>query len=166
MGSRSRRFRGSRTHGRGRKAGRGAGLHGGRGLAGLHKHRFMHMLKYYPGHFGRRGFKRPLGLRKEKRCINLMELEESLPKLLENGIATKVKDQIHIDLLKIGVDKLLAKGKIRTKMRVKVKEASQKAKAKIESIGGQVLSSSTSEKDVDESNTEDKRSGGMNAGGT
>ena len=42
----------NRTHGRGKKSGRGAGIHGGRGNAGLHKHKFMHMLKYDPDHFG------------------------------------------------------------------------------------------------------------------
>jgi len=149
--SRTKKFRGSRTHGRGKKSGRGAGIHGGRGKAGFHKHKYMHMLKYYPDHFGRRGFKRPPGSKKEKVCINLMELEESLPKLLKDGIATKTKDLVHVDLVKIGVDKLLAKGKLGTKLEVVVKEASAKAKAKIESLGGQVIL---------------EKPGGANGGGT
>ncbi len=40
MPSRTRKFRGLRTHGRGIKAGRGAGKQGGRGNAGLHKYKF------------------------------------------------------------------------------------------------------------------------------
>jgi large subunit ribosomal protein L15 len=59
MVSKTRRFRGSRTHGRGHKAGRGKGKRGGFGNAGLHKHKFKWMVKYDPDHFGRHGFKRP-----------------------------------------------------------------------------------------------------------
>jgi len=57
MPSRTKKFRGTRTHGRGKKAGRGAGLHGGTGNAGLHKHKVQYMLKFMPDHFGRHGFK-------------------------------------------------------------------------------------------------------------
>ncbi|HER45545.1 MAG TPA: 50S ribosomal protein L15, partial [Thermoplasmatales archaeon] len=32
------------THGKGKKGGRGAGLRGGKGNAGLHKHKFSYML--------------------------------------------------------------------------------------------------------------------------
>ena len=41
-----------RTHGRGHKAGRGAGKRGGRGNAGMNKHRVMTRIKYMPGHWG------------------------------------------------------------------------------------------------------------------
>ncbi|MCK5559417.1 MAG: uL15 family ribosomal protein [Thermoplasmata archaeon] len=165
MVSRTKKFRGSRTHGRGRKAGRGAGLRGGRGMAGLHKHRFMHMLKYYPDHFGRRGFKRPPGTRGAKRCMNLMELEEALPRLLEGGMANRREGYVHIDLSKIGIDKLLAKGRVTTKLKVEVEETSGKAKAKIEGAGGQVISGA-SEEDAGEKDKEKKESEGLNAGGT
>ena len=47
MPSRTKKMRGSRTHGRGAKAGRGAGLTGGRGMAGLAKTGKMRMLKYF-----------------------------------------------------------------------------------------------------------------------
>src|SRR5438477_64347 len=58
MVSRTRKLRGSRTHGRGKKHGRGAGGRGGTGNAGLHKHKFKSMIKYDPEHFGRHGFTR------------------------------------------------------------------------------------------------------------
>src|SRR6266571_3554388 len=54
MVSRTRKLRGSRTHGRGKKHGRGAGGRGGTGMAGLHKHKFKWMIKYDPEHFGPR----------------------------------------------------------------------------------------------------------------
>jgi len=157
MVARTKKFRGSRTHGRGMKAGRGAGKRG-RGLAGLHKHKFMHMLKYYPDHFGRKGFKRPPKAQKEKNCINLIQLEEVLPKLLEAGIAKKDNDLVHLDLERIGVDKLLAKGKIKTKLKLAVGEASEKAKAKIEASGGQIVLTDESKTDEEKTDKEPKKS--------
>ena len=87
------------THGRGKKGGRGAGLRGGRGNAGLHKHRYMYMLKNMPDHFGKYGFKRPQSILKKDKIINVGQLEEKFP---------GKKD---IDLKKEGFDKLLGGGK-------------------------------------------------------
>ena len=57
MGKKAQKHRGRcRTHGRGHKAGRGAGKRGGRGNAGLNKHRVMTRVKYMPGHWGMHGF--------------------------------------------------------------------------------------------------------------
>jgi large subunit ribosomal protein L15 len=115
------------THGRGKKAGRGAGLRGGRGNAGLLKHRYMHMVKNMPDHFGRHGFKRPQSIVKKNKIINIGQLEEMFP------------DKKDIDLGKEGFDKLLGAGSIKTKMKIKVDNASEKAIAKIEEKGGEVI---------------------------
>ena len=122
----TKKFRGSMTHGRGKKAGRGAGLRGGRGNAGLHKHKYMHMLKYMPDHFGVHGFKRHKSLVKKDRIINVGQLEEKFPGKKE------------IDLTKEGFDKLLGGGKINTAIKIKVKNASDRAVEKIKEIGGEV----------------------------
>ncbi len=122
----TKKFRGSRTHGRGIKAGRGAGLRGGRGNAGLHKHKFMYMLKYMPDHFGVHGFKRPQGMTKEITAINVGQLEEIFP---------GKKD---IDLTKEGIDKLLGGGVIHHPIHVNVKTATEKAIEKIQEKGGKV----------------------------
>ncbi|RLF29334.1 MAG: 50S ribosomal protein L15 [Thermoplasmata archaeon] len=121
------KYRGSRTHGRGKKAGRGAGLKGGRGNAGLHKHKYMYMLKYMPDHFGRYGFKRPVDLIKEEKTINVGLLEERFPNVKE------------IDLEKEGFDKLLGSGIVNKPFVVKVPKASKRAIEKIESKGGKVI---------------------------
>jgi len=115
------------THGRGKKAGRGAGLRGGRGNAGLHKHKFMHMLKYMPDHFGVHGFKRPQSVIKKEKIINIGELEEKFPGKKE------------IDLTKEGIDKLLGTGNISYSIKIKVNSASQKAINKVKEKGGEVL---------------------------
>ena len=115
------------THGRGKKGGRGAGLHGGKGNAGLLKHRYMYMLKYMPNHFGRHGFKRPQSIIKKENTINVGQLEEKFP---------GKKD---INLTKEGYDKLLGGGKLANKMKVKVDAASVKAVEKIKKQGGEII---------------------------
>ncbi|MEE8565790.1 MAG: uL15m family ribosomal protein [Candidatus Thermoplasmatota archaeon] len=128
MRRKTKKFRGSMTHGRGKKAGRGAGLRGGRGNAGLNKHRYMHMVKYMPDHFfGKKGFKRPQSIIKKDKIINVGKLEEIFP---------NTKD---IDLGKEGYDKLLGGGKINNSLKIKVEQASEKAIIKIKEKGGEVI---------------------------
>ena len=115
------------THGRGKKGGRGAGLRGGRGNAGLMKHKHMYMTKYMPDHFGRHGFKRPQSVVKKNKTINVGQLEETFP---------GKKD---IDLGKEGFDKLLGGGNLSSKIKIKVDGASGKAVEKVKDKGGEVI---------------------------
>ena len=140
MPTRTDRFRGKRTHGRGKKAGRGAGKRGGRGNAGLHKHKFITTLKYYPDHFGRHGFKRPLSLGKADITINISDVVEHTDKLLANGIAVQKGDTIEVDLTAMGIDKLLGTGKVTSKYEIKVSKATPKAVEKVETAGGKIIS--------------------------
>jgi len=139
MVSRTKKFRGSRTHGRGKKAGRGAGLHGGRGNAGLHKHKYISVVKYMPDHFGRHGFKRPQSVVYRNRTMNLSELELGLESMKAKGIAEPKDGRLVVDLRRLGVDKLLGSGKITTPVDVIVDGASEKAKQKLEKIGGKLI---------------------------
>ena len=115
------------THGRGKKGGRGAGLRGGKGNAGLLKHRYMHMVKNMPNHFGRHGFKRPSSVLKKDKVINVGQLEEMFP------------GKADIDLGKEGFDKLLGGGNLNKKIKIKVDSASGKAIEKIKEKGGEVI---------------------------
>jgi len=115
------------TCGRGKKAGRGSGLRGGRGNAGLIKHRWMYMKKNMPDHFGRHGFKRPQSVVKRDVTINVGELEERFP------------GKKAINLSEEGFDKLLGGGKIASKIKVTVDSASEKAVEKIKEQGGEVV---------------------------
>ena len=139
MVSRTSRFRGSRTHGRGKKAGRGAGLRGGRGNAGMHKHKWISTVKYYPMHFGRHGFKRPQSVVTAKVTMNLQEVEQSLPILSKDGFAEQKDGKWSVDLSKMGVDKLLGSGRFNTPMTVKVAEASAGAEEKLKKAGGALV---------------------------
>ena len=114
------------THGKGKKAGRGAGLRGGRGNAGLLKHRYMYMVKNMPDHFGKHGFKHHHGASQDVKIINVGQLEERFP---------GKKD---INLTQEGFHKLLGAGKINTSLKIKVKAASQRAIDKIADKGGEV----------------------------
>jgi len=99
MVSRTNKFRGSRYHGRGKKAGRGAGKRGGRGNAGLNKHKVMTRLKYMPGHWGMHGFNRHPSLRTVNSSINV-------------GVVSEIATEDKIDLTELGYDKLLGSGQI------------------------------------------------------
>ena len=128
----TKKFRGSRTHGRGKKAGRGAGLRGGRGNAGLLKHKYLHLIKYMPNHIGRRGFKRPPSVIREEKIINVGQLEELFPD----------RDTINLD--EEGYDKLLGGGTVRKAFNITVKKASEKAIEKIKAANGEVTLLSSS----------------------
>jgi len=129
--SRTRKFRGSRTHGRGIKAGRGAGKQGGRGNAGLHKYKFKSMLIYAPDHFGRHGFKRPPEIVAMPTSVNVGQLDALLP-LLEG--ARRVRhdgDRVIADLAAVGIDRLLGGGGTSRPWSVFVAHASKHARTKV-----------------------------------
>ncbi len=135
---RTNRFRGSRTHGRGKKAGRGAGKRGGRGNSGLHKHKYISVVKLDPDHFGRHGFKRPVA-KSELTTINLNMLESHLDDLIREGHAKQAKDKVEVDLTSAGYDKLLGSGSPIRNLTIKVQKATSRAIAKVEEAGGKVI---------------------------
>ena len=138
MPSRTKKFRGLRTHGRGKKSGRGAGIIGGHGQAGLGKTKKIYMLKYDRNHFGHHGFTRPPSQVEHKNTINVSELSEQVDRFVELGFGSKDGDAYSIDLTAAGIDKLLGSGSIAFKVNVSVYEASAKAVEKIEAAGGSV----------------------------
>lgn len=137
---RNSKFRGKKTHGHGTKARRGAGKRGGRGMAGGHKHRLFHILKYYgKDYFGRHGFKRPQSVVKANITLNLSDIRENLPVFLEGGSAKRKGDIYDLDLNALGVNKLLGGGSLGDlKVHVFAQSASQKAIEKVEASGGSV----------------------------
>ncbi len=139
MPSRTKKFRGYRTHGRGKKSGRGAGIIGGHGQAGLSKTGKIGMLKYDRDHFGRHGFKRPQCMVEANRTINVGELCEQADRFVSLGFASKDGDVYTINLSEAGIDKLLGNGNVCRAMKVTVAEISEKARSKIVEAGGSVV---------------------------
>lgn len=128
---------GSRTHGWGSsKKHRGAGSRGGRGMAGTGKRADSKKPSVWMNtrYFGKYGFTHVNV--DPQREITLSALKELLPELLEAGIASKDKDTYVLDLSKVGYDKVLAKGKLEIKLRLKARYASKGAVKKIEAAGG------------------------------
>ena len=138
MVSRTRKLRGSRTHGRGKKHGRGAGGRGGTGNAGLHKHKFKWMIKYDPEHFGRHGFIRHAQIHATT-AIDLEDLGRRLAEFEAAGHAVKDSSRINVDLTAAGIDKLLGSGRVAVAMRITVAKASEAALAKVANAGGEVV---------------------------
>ncbi len=131
MPSRTKKFRGLRNHGRGMKAGRGAGKQGGRGNAGLHKYKFKSMLIYAPDHFGRHGFSRPRQVVERPTAVNVGELDALVPFLEAAGALTREGDTFVADLTKSGVDRLLGGGSTGRPWKVVVGYASRHAREKV-----------------------------------
>lgn len=133
------RFRGRRTYHGSHKKWRGGGSRGGRGKAGMHKHKWSYTVKYEPEHFGKRGFTRPSEVAREIKAINLKDLERMLEKLLEEKLAEKEDDKIKINLQKIGYDKLLGSGKLTKPLIIEAKYFSKSAIKKLEKVGGRAV---------------------------
>ena len=118
---------------------RGGGSRGGRGMAGLHKHKRMTAIKYIPNHFGKKGFKRPVKVMKEIKTINLKDLDSRVEELLKEKKITKDKEGIKINLTDLGYDKLLGGGKVKNRLIVEAKYFSKNAVKKLESVKGKAI---------------------------
>jgi large subunit ribosomal protein L15 len=138
MPSRTKKFRGYRTHGRGKKSGRGAGIIGGHGMAGYGKTGKIGMLKEDRNYFGRHGFKRPQCTVEANRTINVGELSEKIETFVAMGFATKEGSAYKLNLTEAGIDKLLGNGNIDVAVTVTVDSVSEKAREKIEAAGGSI----------------------------
>jgi len=134
------KFRGKRSYGYGsHKRHRGGGSRGGRGKAGLHKHKWTYTVKYDPEHFGKHGFKRPPEIVKKIKAINLKELDQLVEKLIEDKLVEREGDKIKINLLKLGYEKVLGSGKITKPLIIEAKFFSKQAIKKIEEAKGKAI---------------------------
>ena len=125
-----RRMRGSHTHGWGaKKKHRGAGSRGGRGQAGMLKHKKSWMLKNDPHHFGSRGFKIPIEVRNTEKAITIKDVD----------ILARSLRKTEIDVSEYGYDKVLSNGKLTQSLTIKAKKFVDKAKKKIEEAGGKAI---------------------------
>jgi large subunit ribosomal protein L15 len=131
--------RGSRTHGRGKKAGRGAGLRGGRGNANPNGSRKLTTFQEEgTDYFGGHGFNRPPCCVEETITINVGDLLDQVDDLAEEGFVEEDGDQLVVDLDEAGYDKLLGAGRVHKNYRVRVPNTTDKAVDKLEARGGSV----------------------------
>ena len=132
----TRKMRGSRTHGYGRIGQhRDAGSKGQRKV-GRHKHLWSYVTTCEPDYFGKHGFTSPQSLKRKEKVINITKLEEI-------AVSTETeKGKISVDLTSLGYTKLLGTGKITKPLTVTVPACSKTAEEKIKKAGGQVLTAS------------------------
>lgn len=154
MTKKSRKMRGTSTHGYGaRKKHRGKGSKGGKGMAGTGKRgdqkKSFVLNKYGSSYFGKKGF---VSLKKKGKAINLDILIKKMPLFIEKGIAKKTANGIEIDLKKAGYNKLLGRGKVNEKLIIKVNSFSKKAQEKIKEVKGQIIG-----KRIEETKQEEKK---------
>jgi large subunit ribosomal protein L15 len=134
-GGRAKKFRGNHTHGRGKKAGRGAGLRGGRGRAGANKHRYL-MLQVLGGkheHTAARPWGR-IGFKYRSRDGNPKPVSVNV-----GDLAAQFPGKSEIDLTAAGIGKLLGSGAVAGKLTVTVESASAGAIEKVKAAGGTVV---------------------------
>ncbi len=136
----SRSMRGIRTHGYGSIGQhRKSGSRGGRGAAGMHKHKWSWVLKYFPDWYGRRGFTYPVKLREQYRTVNVGELSEMVKYLESRGGIEREGELYVLDLTSLGYNKLLGRGKVDLKLKVVTYKATKEAMEKIREAGGEVV---------------------------
>jgi large subunit ribosomal protein L15 len=134
-----------RTAGHGsKKKNRGTGQRGGAGLSNIGKRGSAKIQKIAGSggniNLGKHGFK---SLEKKVNAINLLELQSRLLLYTLKGKITKEKDAYHVDLGKLGYEKLLSKGAVTEKMVIKVTSATQNAVDKVKAFGGSVEAGQT-----------------------
>lgn len=134
----TRKMRGSRTHGYGQIGQhRKTGGKGGR-KAGRHKAGWTYVIKHEPNYYGKRGFTSPQSLRHKTSIINVGQLAELADRLAKEQPEKKKKKTV-LDLNKLGYNKLLGMGNITSPLLVKIASYSENAAKKIEKAGGQIL---------------------------
>jgi len=131
----TRRLRGSRTHGWGQVAQhRASGHKGGVGKSGMLKHHFSTMLKEFPDHFGHDS-SHPPHPNIIKKWINVRDLDDLFEKFGKQEENKKV-----LDLTKTKYDKLLGGGQIQTAYTIKIPQFTASAEEKVKKAGGEVTS--------------------------
>ena len=128
----TRKMRGSRTHGYGRIGQhRDAGSKGQRKV-GRHKHLWSYVVAHEPEYFGKKGFTSRQSLMRREKPINIAQLGE-LP--LEGDVT-------QVDLTSMGYTKLLGTGKITKPLTITVAACSKTAAEKVKKAGGNVVTES------------------------
>lgn len=130
----TRKMRGSRTHGYGQVGQHREGGIRGRRKADRNRRGRTYILALEPSRF-RKGFIPPRSMGRKNNVINVGELEE----LADRLDVKRKKGKLLLDLDKLGYTKLLGMGKITKPFSVKIAEFSENAAKKIEVAGGKIL---------------------------
>ena len=122
-------YLGHRSHGRGNvKNRRGSGNRGGRGMAGICKHKGTWAAKYAPGYFGKYGFARPV-----RRVVRIAHLYDINQKAALNKLEKK-EGRYRFDF----DGKILATGEVTLPLSIRANSWSRKVEEKLRQAGGEI----------------------------
>ncbi len=134
---RTRRLRGSRTHGWGRSGQhRGSGSQGGHGNAGWKRHKWSSVIRYGI-QVQEKGFTPPN--QKYSRAINIGDLNQQLDNYTFRGFVKESDSKTEVNLPSAGYTKLLSRGTVNKPLRILVYHASERAAEKITAAGGEIV---------------------------
>lgn len=136
----TRKMRGSRTHGWGQVGQHRKTSSKGMRKVGRHKHGWSYVIKYEPEYFGKKGFKSPQSIRRKHKVINVGELDQLIEKLQAQNLLNQAEGgKIQVDLEKLGYTKLLGSGHLSKPLLIKIPSCSETAAKKVEEAGGQII---------------------------
>jgi large subunit ribosomal protein L15 len=111
-------------------------MRGGKGRAGGRKHFWIRTVKYEPDRYEKKGFLPPSAKKPRPETLNLGELNDMIE---TNHDKLIIDEEGAIDLDSMGYGKLLGRGEISKKIKVKVRGHTQSAREKIEGKDGEII---------------------------
>jgi len=150
--TKSSRYRGRHSHGRGfKKKARGSGHRGGVGMAGTGKRadqkKTLVINLYGNDYFGKDKTLRRGNSPAKLKSINIKDIETNLQSFIKKGMAKLGKDKNYE--LNLENYKLLGDGELKTKLTIKASAASQSAINKVRKSGGEIIVSFSETKITD-----------------
>ena len=133
----SRKQRGSRTVGWGRVGQHRKGGQKGQTRSGRHKHLWSYVLRYEPDHYSKKGFYSPS--RRRVKVMNVGDLEDLAMRLLAGAGLEEREGLVHLDLDRLGYNKLLGMGRVTKPFSINVTSYSESAAKKVEEAGGKLI---------------------------
>lgn len=128
-GRQKKSYLGQRGFGRGNcKNRRGSGNRGGKGKAGICKHKGTWAAKYAPGYFGKHGFSNP-----NAKCVKVVHLYD-INRRAVLGKLDKSGDKYVFEFK----GKVLATGKVTVPLSIKAKMWSKRTEEKVKAAGGDI----------------------------
>jgi large subunit ribosomal protein L15 len=148
--TRSSRWRGSHTHGRGfKKKARGSGHQGGKGMAGTGKRgdakKTMILNLYGNDYFGKDRTLRRGHVAPKLQTINLGQVQRDINSMVAKESAKEVKGVYEINLTGY---KVLGEGEFTLKAKITATSASASAQEKVQSAGGEFVLRNSESKEV------------------
>jgi large subunit ribosomal protein L15 len=130
-GGQKKGYLGHRSHGRGNvKNRRGSGNRGGRGMAGIDKHKWSWAMVNEPNYFGKHGFSRPTGTKVAVPVVNLFEINQQA---IHNKLDKK-GGKFHFEFK----GKVLATGNVTVPLSIKATAWSKNVEKKVGDAGGDI----------------------------